>query len=126
MTTNNYHRTLYRSRHGKIFGVLQGISNYMGFNAFWLRLMVIIIALFTGVMPALIIYVCAALVMKLEPPLPLEPEDEEFYNSMTSNRHLAILRLTNKLDALDRRAQRLESAVTAKGYDWDSRMNQPD
>jgi len=120
MDTNR--RTLYRSRHGRIFGVIQGLANYLGLNAFWLRVLVIIIALFTGFMPMLLIYICAALVMNAEPTTPLQPEDEEFYNSMTSNRHLALARLGSKLDALDRRTQRLESAITAKGYDWDRRM----
>jgi phage shock protein C len=121
---STYHRTLYRSRHGKIFGVLQGLSDYLGLNAFWLRVVVVIVTLCTWFMPMLVVYFCAALIMNLEPETPLQPEDEEFYNSMTSNRHLALMRLTNKLDALDRRAQRLESTVTAKGYDWDRRMRE--
>jgi phage shock protein C len=121
---STYHRTLYRSRHGKIFGVIQGLSDYLGLNAFWLRVVVVIVTLCTWFMPMLIVYLCAALIMNLEPATPLQPEDEEFYNSMTSNRHLALMRLTNKLDALDRRAQRLENTVTAKGYDWDRRMRE--
>jgi phage shock protein C len=121
---STYHRTLYRSRHGKIFGVLQGLSDYLGLNVFWLRVVVVVVTLFTGFMPMLIIYIGAALVMKLEPENPLQPEDEEFYNSVASNRHLALMRLISKLDSLDRRAQRLESSVTAKGYDWDRRMKQ--
>jgi phage shock protein C len=116
------HRTLYRSRHGKIFGVFQGISDSTGLNVFWMRVTSIVLMFFTGIIPILLLYILAALFMKIEPLEPLDAEGEEFYNSMTSNRNLAMMRLSNRLDSLDRRAQRLETIVTSRGSDWDKRM----
>jgi phage shock protein C len=121
---DNYHRTLYRARRGKIFGVFQGLANYTGLDAFWLRFFAIILMFFSGILPMVIAYIVAALLMKLEPPFPLEPQGEEFYNCVASNRRLALMRLSSRLDSLDRRAQRLETIVTARGSDWDRRMNE--
>jgi phage shock protein C len=120
---DNYRHTLYRARRGKIFGVFQGVSNYTGLDAFWLRFFAIILMFFTGIVPMVIAYLVAALLMKLEPPFPLEPQQEEFYNCVASNRRLALIRLSSRLDSLDRRTQRLETIVTARGSDWDRRLN---
>lgn len=117
------HFSIYRSRRGKIFGVFQGIADATALDAYWMRVIAVIIMIFSGIFPILIIYIAAALLMKPEPLTPLGPEDEEFYNSMTSNRRLAILRLTKKLEALEKRAQCIENIVTSRGWDWDSRMN---
>ena len=122
---NTRHHTLYRSRRGKIFGVIQGISDYTGLNAFWMRVILILLAIFTWFLPMLLTYVVAALLMKLEPAEELAPDDEEFYNSVADNQTLATERIKRRMEALDRRAKRLESIVTARGYDWDRRMNNP-
>lgn len=117
------HHTLYRSRNGKIFGVFQGIADATDLSAYGLRLAAIVIMFFTGFFPVLI-YIVAAILMKLEPITPLDSEGEEFYNSMTSNRRLAMERLLNRIDSLDRRTQRIETLVTSKGSDWDRRMGE--
>ena len=118
------HHTLYRSRNGKIFGVFQGIADATGLSAYGLRLAAIVIMLFSGFFPIVLIYIGAAILMKLEPITPLDSEGEEFYNSMTSNRRLAMERLLNRIDSLDRRTQRIETLVTSKGSDWDRRMGE--
>jgi phage shock protein C len=119
---NTKHHTLYRSRHGKIFGVFQGLGDATGLSVFWMRLFAIVLVIFTGVFPVVLIYILAALFMKVEPIEPLDEAGEEFYNSVTSNRRLAMMRLSSKLDSLDRRAQRIETVITSRGSDWDKRM----
>ncbi|MBN1404789.1 MAG: PspC domain-containing protein [Opitutales bacterium] len=121
---NRNSHTLYRSRNGVIFGVLQGIADHFGLNIFWLRVIAIILFLASGFFPIVLMYIVAALLMKPEPVRTLSGEDEEFYNSFTSNRKLALSRLSGKLDTLDRRARRIEDIVTARGYDWDRRMRE--
>ena len=71
----------------------------------------------------LIVYIVAGLIMKLEPVVPLETnDDQEFYNSFASDRAMALHRLKKTFDSLNRRIQRMESIVTAPGYDWDERL----
>jgi len=116
---------LYRSRDGMIFGVCKGLADYLNLKVLWVRIIAVAILLFTGIWPTVVIYLVAALVMKPEPVLPLETEEaQEFYNSYTSSRRLALHRLKRTFDNLDRRVQRMESVVTAREYDWERRLNE--
>lgn len=114
----------YRSRKGKIFGVCQGMADYFDLSVLWVRCLVICAAVFTGFWPIVAFYLVAALMMKVAPVLPLETEaDEEFYQSYSTSRPMAIHRLKRTYDDLDRRIQRLETRVTARDYDWEDRLN---
>ena len=116
--------TLYRSRNGMICGVCKGIAEYYAFDVFWTRVLTVVAASFVGVWPAVFMYIIAAMVMKPEPVLPLvTEEDEEFYHSYSGSRTMALNRLKRTYDNLDRRIQRIESAVTARDFDWDERLN---
>ncbi len=108
-----------------IFGVCQGLSDYLNLKVLWVRIIAVTILIFTGIWPIVIIYLVAALLMKPEPIMPLETEEaQEFYNSYTSSRSLALHRLKRTFDSLDRRVQRIESAVTAREYNWERRLNE--
>ena len=116
--------TLYRSRKGMCCGVCKGLAEYYGFDVFWTRVLTVVAASFVGIWPAVIMYLIAAMVMKPEPVLPLETEeDEEFYQSYSGSRSMALHRLKRTFGNLDRRIQRLESAVTTRDYDWEERLN---
>ncbi len=120
-----YKKGLYRSRSGVIFGVCRGLAEYLDISVFWTRVVAIGVLIFTGLWPVLGIYFIAALLMKPEPVLPLKTEeDEEFYQSFTSSRRMALHRLKRTFDNLDRRIQRMESIVTARDFDWDHRLSE--
>jgi phage shock protein C len=125
MRTAMKNRTgLYRSRHGIICGVCRGVADYLDFSVFWTRMIAVALLIFTGIWPIVGIYLLAMLVMKPEPLVPLETDDEaEFYNSFTQSRGMAVQRLKRIYDKIDRRVQRMEDAVTAREYDWDQRLN---
>ena len=73
---------LYRSRDGMIFGVCRGIAEYYDFSVFWTRALIVGAAIIMGIWPAVGLYIVAAFLMKIEPVLPLETEeDEEFYHA---------------------------------------------
>jgi phage shock protein C len=115
---------LYRSRTGLIMGVCKGVAQYFDFSVFWMRALTVVLLLFSGIWPMLVVYIVAALLMKPEPVLPLETEEEQdFYNSYTTSRSMALRRLKRIYDHLDRRIQRLESTVTTREYDWERRFN---
>ena len=125
MRTAMRNRTgLYRSRHGIICGVCRGVAEYLDFSVFWTRMIAVALFIFTGIWPIVGIYLLAMLVMKPEPLVPLETDDEaEFYNSFAHSRSMARQRLKHIYDKIDRRVQRMEHAVTAREYDWDQRLN---
>jgi len=115
---------LYRSRTGLIVGVCNGVAQYFDFSVFWMRAIAVVLLIISGIWPMLIVYIVAALLMKPEPVLPLETEEEQdFYNSYTTSRSMALRRLKRIYDHLDRRIQRLESRVTTREYDWERRFN---
>ena len=114
----------YRSRNGIILGVCKGLSDYLDFPVFWLRVLTIFF-LSGSAGSAIVIYFVAAILMKPEPIIPLETdEDTEFYNSYSTSRSMALSRLKRTFDRLDRRIQRMEQIVTKRDYDWDRRLNE--
>jgi len=118
------HGGLYRSRNGIILGVCKGIAEYFDFSVFWARTIVFILFLFSGFWPIAVLYFIAALLMKPEPVIPIQTEDQqEFYDSYVYSRKGATDRLKRRYDNLDRRIQRMEHTVTAREFDWDQRLN---
>ena len=66
-------RRLYRSRHGEWLGVCKGIAEWRDLPVDTVRLIVILIAIFTAIVPCLIIYFLVGLV------LPINPYDDDSY-----------------------------------------------
>jgi len=117
-------RGIYRSRNGIILGVCQGLAEYFDFKPFWIRVIVLVIFLASGVWPILVLYFVAALVLRPEPVRPFETEaEQEFYDSYTSSRGRATSRLKRRYQNLEKRIRRMEDTVTAREYEWDREFN---
>ena len=115
---------LYRSRDGILLGVCRGIAEYFDFSVFWTRVIVLVLLFFTGFWPITALYFVAALLMKPEPVVPIQSNDQqEFYDSYIYSRKAAIERLKRRYDNLERRIRRMEHTVTSKEFDWDRRLN---
>lgn len=115
---------LYRSRKGAILGVCRGVAEYFDFSVFWTRVVTLALLFFSGFWPVMGLYFLAALIMKPEPVLPIQSDEEqEFYNSYIYSRKGATSRLKRRYDNLHRRIERLEHTVTAREFDWESRLN---
>ncbi|HOC70572.1 MAG: DNA-binding transcriptional activator PspC [Candidatus Hydrogenedentes bacterium ADurb.Bin101] len=113
----------YRSRNGIIFGACRGLAEHFGLSVTGTRLLVIVLAVFTGIWPMVAGYLLAALLMRVEPILPLSSDtDAEFYNSYAASRTMALRRLKSTYDHLESRIQRLENLVTSRKYDWEQRL----
>jgi phage shock protein C len=115
---------LYRSRNGVILGVCKGIAEYFDFSAFWVRAIAVGLLIFSGFWPVTILYFIAALLMKPEPAIPIDTDEEqEFYDSYVHSRRGAIDRLKRRYDNLERRIRRMEDTVTSREFNWDSKLN---
>ena len=116
-------RPLYRSRDGCILGVCKGIANYSGLSVCWIRIGFIILCFITSVFPGIFLYLLAAVLMKPEPVIEPQTEQEwEFYHSYAGSRAMGLARLKRKFDQLERRARRMESIVTGRDFDWEQRL----
>lgn len=121
---NAYGSGPYRSRNGIFFGVCRGLAEHFDFSVSGTRLFFVILALCTGIWPMLAGYLLAALLMRVEPILPLSSDiDAEFYESYATSRSMALLRLKRTYDHLELRIQRIENTVTSRDYDWEQRLN---
>jgi phage shock protein C len=110
-----------------IFGVCKGMAEYLGVNLFWVRVLAVVMLLFSGIWLGIAAYVVAALLMKPEPVVPFEETaDREFYESYVNSRTMALQRLKRTYDSLERRIRRLEDIVTARDYEWERRLNETD
>jgi phage shock protein C len=117
------HRGIYRSRQGAIFGVCRGLAEHFDFSVFWVRFIAIALLVFSGLWPAMILYLLAALVMKPEPVMPISsPGERHFYDAYASSRHEAAQRLKRRYDGLEERIRRMEDVVTSREYDWERRL----
>ncbi len=122
-THSNTSRTLFRSRHGWIFGVCQGIADYGQINVLWVRLAAVLLTIPTGFWPMVLIYILAAIFLKPAPVVEFtDEEDWNFYQSYVSDRKMALARLKRRCEALDRRTRRMENVVTDREFDWDRRF----
>ena len=115
---------LYRSRNGIILGVCRGIAEYFDFSVFWVRAIVLILLFVSGFWPITGLYFLAALLMKPEPVIPIQTEEEqEFYDSYIHSSKGAVDRIKRRYDNIERRIQRMEHTVTSREFDWENRLN---
>ena len=122
--TLNYRKGIYRSRNGAILGVCKGLAEHFDFSVFWTRVIALILLLVAGFLPAIGLYLLAALLMKPEPVVPIQDSAEkEFYDSYANSRQGAVQRLKRRYENLQRRIQRIEHIVTSTEYDWENRLN---
>ncbi|MCF8114521.1 MAG: envelope stress response membrane protein PspC [Desulfotignum sp.] len=111
-------RRIYRSRKGIIMGVCRGVAEHFNLSVFWVRMIFLLIFLFTGFWPVGVLYIIAGLILKPEPVVPFQNEnDQEFYQSYTTSRESAIQRLKRKFDNIDQRIRRMEHTVTSRDFD---------
>ena len=113
-----YQRTgPYRSRTGLILGVCKGLAQYFNISVFWTRAIAVAALIFTGVWPVVGVYLLAAVLMKPEPMVPFRNEgDQEFYNSYTASRAMALQRLKRTYENLDRRLRRMELSLRPRTH----------
>lgn len=115
---------LYRSRNGILLGVCRGIAEHFDFSVFWTRAIVVALFFFSGFWPVMVLYFVAALLMKPEPVILIQTDDQqEFYDSYLYSKKRAVDRLKRRYDSLERRIQRMEHTVTTKEFDWNRRLN---
>ena len=114
---------IYRARDGIFLGVCKGIANAFDFNVTLIRLLMVVVFVFSGFWPVIGVYLVAAFFMKPEPVKPIGSEEEQmFYDSYVKSPRSAAQRIKRKFEELERRIQKLETEVTDKEFDWERRF----
>jgi phage shock protein C len=106
-----------------ILGVAKGLAHGFNLPVWLVRVGFIFIALLTQIVPTVIAYLLLAAIMRREPVLGFNSNEErEFYNTYGESRRPALERMRDILGRLDKRVRRLEDAVTDPENDWDRRF----
>ena len=115
---------LYRSRSGLILGVCKGLAAFLDVPVGAVRLAVVVLSPFTGLWPMIAAYLIAGFVIKPEPVLsPDSDEERAFYDDYVVSRKNALARVKRRFERLERRVRRLEDHVTSREYDFDRRLH---
>lgn len=114
---------LYRSRDGMILGVCKGLARFLDISVFWTRFAAVLLLIFTGFWPVTGIYLLAGFLLKPEPVLPLNTDEEnDFYHVYAQSRKEGVARVKTKFERLEKRIRRLEDVITSREFDWDQRL----
>ena len=124
---------LYRARNGEIFGVCKGIAKWAELPVGSVQLAVILLAIFSGFVPVLSIYILAAIFLPVEPLYKSKFEDgfsedfrEDFKKEYRENRKRTVHDLKDEFEKLKRKVAGMEDDVLHtqdKEEDWDNRFN---
>ncbi|MGM0431182.1 MAG: PspC domain-containing protein [Spirochaetota bacterium] len=116
---------IYRSRHGELLGVCQGIADWRELPVGPIRLLLIILALSTAVVPILIIYVLAGILMPLEPAeggFKAGEYDEDIRGKYRENRHHTVHDIKREFDDLKEKVTNMEDDVFDREKEWDNKF----
>lgn len=131
---------LYRARNGEIFGVCKGLAKWAELPVGPIRLAAILLAVFSGFVPVLIVYVLAAVFLPVEPLYKsgfgkkssskdesnYDDFREDFRKEYRENRKRTVHDLKDEFDKLKRKVAGMEDEVLHeqdKEQDWDKRFN---
>lgn len=132
-----YGRKLYRSKHGELFGVCQGLADWRDLPVGPIRLIVILLAVFSGFIPILLLYVLAALILPVEPGY--QDRRSDFYDDNIGSRYKNSRRKTaedlkEEFENLKSKVSGMESKVfdeergknKDKEKEWEERFKKGD
>ena len=106
----------YRSRDGIIFGVCQGIADWKGINAGYVRLTLVVLTVFTGFFPFGLLYLVAAFF------LPVEPAYKEKYSYYRSSVKRGFYDMKKEFNDLASKFNGMERGETDREKDWENRF----
>ncbi len=116
MTNCGRTRKLYRSKNGLIMGVCQGIADWIGINAGYVRLLIVILTVFTGFFPFGLLYIIAAFF------LPSETAEKKRYSYYRSSVKKGFYDMKKEFNDLSERFNKMENNNTDKEKDWENRF----
>ncbi len=123
---HRFRKMFYRSRHGEILGVCQGLADWRELPVGPVRLLLIVIAVSTGIFPVLILYIIAGILLPLEPShrdFSDMEHDEDIKDHYHRNQHHTVNDIKDKFDDLKERVSKMEDDVFDREKDWDQKFD---
>jgi phage shock protein C len=96
-------------------GVCAGIADYTGIDATVIRVVLVVLAITTGVWPFLLAYMATAWIAPSQPTGLYEtPEDAKFWQGVRSNPKRSAAEVRSKFREIDRRLADMETFYTSR------------
>ncbi len=115
--SNNPVRLYRDTKHARIAGVCAGLAAFFDIKVRFVRLAVILMTIFSGWLPGILIYVALALLLK---PMPANlfksAEEERFWRTVSVSPNLSVSELRTRFRTLDRRLAEMEARVTSDEF----------
>jgi len=121
---HNSPNKLYKDpRKGKLMGVCAGLSDYTGIKATYIRIALVVGAVFGFFFWILIGYLILGLALEPKPAgLYADPEEERFWRDVRTRPQATAADLRRRFRDIDDRIQRMESYVTSKRFKLDREL----
>ncbi|HIL72305.1 MAG TPA: PspC domain-containing protein [Verrucomicrobia bacterium] len=101
-------------------GVCKGIAEWKSLPVFWIRILVILATLTTGILPGLIVYIFIGLCIGRNPLVSSLCENQPtIYNRSIAN----LSTIKESFNRLENKVRKLENLVTSKEYEWQRKFN---
>lgn len=136
---------LYRSNYGEIFGVCKGIAQWRDLPVGGVRLVFILIAVFTAIVPCLLVYCVLGIFIPANPnEKPSKSDENGDWNNYKRREKRSYSsskaeygtyenvsddddeQLRRKYEDLKKKVEDMEASVLDKENDWDARFSQSD
>lgn len=120
MTRFNPNKLYKDTRNGRFMGVCAGIADYFDTRPSVIRFLVVLGALFTGIIGVLICYVILGVILDKKPDdLYDEPEEDQFWRQARTKPDYTKVDLNRRFEEIERRTRRMEAYMTSRQF----RMN---
>jgi len=125
---------LYRARDGEIFGVCQGVADWRDLPVSSVRLITIVIALFSGFIPIVIVYFLLGIILPMEPEGRHERDSRNRSNRGRRERSsrrdrsegYSVNDIKDEFDRLKEKVSLMEDDAIDKEKEWEDRLKNGD
>jgi len=118
------HNKLYKDpKNGKLMGVCAGLADYTGIKVTYIRIALVVGAIFGFFFWILIGYLILGFVLEPKPEgLYADPEEERFWREVRTRPQATSADLRRRFRDIDERIRRMESYVTSKRFKLDREL----
>jgi phage shock protein C len=115
--SNNPIRLYRDTRRARVAGVCAGLASFLDIKVRFVRLGVMLLTIWTGFVPGILVYVALALLLKPMPDKMFKSaEEERFWRTVSVSPNLSVSELRTRFRTLDRRLAEMEARVTSDEF----------
>lgn len=124
MTMHSRTRFYKDTRNAKWMGVCAGAADYFGMTPKAIRILTVVLAIMSGVWPALLVYVLLGFLLEPKPDnLYQDEREEEFWRETRKAPDYTAADMRRRFRDIERRTNEMEAYMTSKRFKLDQELN---